>query len=176
MDSIRHRDAITLLLLSSLALSACGKNEQQPAPTTATTSTQAAPPPAAPARPSATVAPMPPTDSPVSATKLVSVELTSNVDASGRIGGAPASTFAPTDRIYALVKANNTGSNPSTISAHWEFEGGVVVNDSTQPVMSPGEAVTTFHIEKAGGWPEGHYKVTIAIDGQPVATRAFEIR
>src|SRR5262249_12464194 len=156
-------NALALALAATLALSACGTQETPPP--AAKPATPAAPAPTPPPAPAAPTAPATPVAPAASATTLVSGDLTNNVDASGKVGGAAATTFAPNDKIYALVKTNNSGSKPSTVSAHWEYQGGVSVNDATQPVMSAGEAVTTFHIEKPSGWPPGHYKVTISIDG-----------
>lgn len=170
MNSIRT-GTLLLAAVALLALSACGKQEAPP-PAASTPAKTEPPPPAAPAAPTAPAAPA----APVAATKLVSLDLTNNVDASGKVGGAAATMFAPNDKIYALVKTNNNGTSPSTVSAHWEYQGGVTVNDSTQSVMAAGESVTTFHIEKPSGWPPGKYKVTIAIDGQQVGAKEFEVK
>jgi len=171
MNSIRKLHVPVIALAALLALSACGKQEA-PAPAAAppTAAKPAPPPPAPPAVPATPATPA------ASATTLVSVELTNNVDASGKVGGAPATTFAPTDKIYALVKTNSSGAHPSTVSAHWEYQGGISVNDTTQPVTAAGESVTTFHIEKPSGWPQGHYKVAVSIDGQPAATKEFDVK
>jgi hypothetical protein len=172
MNSIRKLHVLVVALAALLVLSACGKQEAPAPAAPPQTAAKPAPPPP-PAPPSAPATPAATTASP---TTLVSVDLTNNVDASGKIGGAPATTFAPADKIYALVKTNSSGAHPSTVSAHWEYQGGVTVNDTTQPVTAAGESVTTFHIEKASGWPQGHYKVVVLIDGQTAATKEFDVK
>ena len=160
---------LQVLAAAALALAACGKQPAPPAANPPAATTAPAPSPARPAPP--TIA-----SGAASSTAFQSVELTNNVDASGQLAGAPSSTFLPNDKIYALVKTNNASSNPSTISAHWEFEGGVVVNDSTQAVTAAGPSVTTFHIEKPSGWPAGHYNLTVTIDGKQVANKGFDVK
>ena len=160
---------LQVLAAAALALAACGKQPAPPAANPPAATTAPAPSPARPAPPMVSTGA-------ASATAFQAVELTNNVDASGKIAGATTSTFLPNDKIYALVKTNNASSNPSTISAHWEFEGGVVVNDSTQAVTATGPSVTTFHIEKPSGWPAGHYTVAISIDGKQVGTKGFEVK
>jgi hypothetical protein len=169
MIATRNGIRLKLLAVAALALAACGKQEAPSQANPPPTPAAAAPAPARPAPPAIS-------SGAASSTAFQSVELTNNVDNSGTLAGASASTFLPNDKIYALVKTNNASTNPSTISAHWEFEGGVVVNDSTQAVTTTGPSVTTFHIEKPSGWPPGHYTVTISIDGQRVGTRGFEVK
>lgn len=155
---------LLLIAAATAALAACGKTP--------------APPPPAPA-PAPAPAPMPaPAPAPAPAptgTTLVSVELGKQVDAAGKLIGAPQTAFGEKDTIYAVVTTNNAGTNPATIAAHWEYQGGSKVNDSSQQVAASGETITTFHVENPGGWPTGHYKVEISIDGKPVATKEFGV-
>jgi hypothetical protein len=170
MISTRNGTQLIVLMAGALVLAACGKQEAPPPPPP-----KPAPAPAAPAQ-----APAPPaaaaTPAPASGTKVESVALGTAVDASGNLASAPATEFTPTQTIYAVVSTNNSGTNPSTVSAHWEFQGGVTVNDSTQPVTAAGPSVTTFHIEKASGWPPGHYRLVVSVDGQQAATKEFEVK
>lgn len=157
---------LIVLIAATFALGACGK--QQPPPP-APTPAPAAP---APAPAPTTAAPAPP----ASGTTFESLVFTNAVDASGKPSSAPSVVFAPKDTIYAVVSTNTTGTAPATIAAHWEFQGGVTVNDGSQTVTASGPSVTTFHIEKASGWPVGHYRAVISIDGKQAAIKEFEVK
>jgi len=154
---------LIVLIAATFALGACGKQEAPPpAP---------APAPAAPAP-----APAPTTAAPAAGTTFESLVFSNAVDASGKPANAPSVVFAPKDTIYAVVTTNTTGTAPATIAAHWEFQGGVTVNDGSQTVTASGPSVTTFHIEKASGWPVGHYRAVISIDGKQAAIKEFEVK
>jgi hypothetical protein len=148
---------LVLAAALALALLACGSQErtESPAPTT--------PPVAAPA-PSAAPA----------AFRVGDVALGSAVGDDKRIA-APATSFAPTDTIYASVETQ--GASPSvTLTALWTYEDGQLVDETTQTIAPTGPAVTEFHIMKPDGWPTGKYKVQIMADGRPAAEREFEVR
>jgi len=98
------------------------------------------------------------------------------VDAAGKLTGPPATAFKPSDTIYAVVSTNNTGSSPATIAAHWEYQGTTAVSDSSQTVTASGPSVTTFHVEKASGFPPGAYTVAITIDGNQVGIKDFDVK
>jgi len=166
MISTRNGNQLTVLIAAALMLAACGK-ETPPPP--------ASPPTPAPAAP----APAPTAAAPVPAPSGVTFEslvLGTAVDGSGKLTGAPATAFAPTDTIYAVVSASNSGSAPATISAHWEYQGTTTVNDSSQTVTATGPSVTTFHIEKPSGWPPGAYTVAISVDGKQVGMKDFDVK
>jgi hypothetical protein len=160
----------TLAVAAAFALGACNKEAPPPPPPAAAPAPMPAPapPPPAPAEP----APPPA----ATGTTLQSVEVGSAVDASGKLSGAPMSTFKPKDTIYAVVTTNNAGSAPANITAHWTYNGTDTVNDSSQTVTASGPSVTNFHIEKPNGFPAGAYAVTISIDGKEVATKDFEVK
>jgi hypothetical protein len=148
-----------LLLVAALCLAwlACGSEErttpQAPAPTT--------PPVAAPAPPAASF-------------RVGEVELGREVGADKRVS-APATSFAPTDTIYASVATE--GAAPSvSLTARWSYENGQLVDESTETIAPTGPAVTEFHIAKPDGWPTGKYKVEIIADGRTAASREFEVR
>ena len=168
MIPTRSGTKLIVLITGALVLAACGKQEAPPPPSPAPAPVTPAATPASPAAAS--------TPAPAAGTTLDSIVLGTAVDASGKLASAPATEFTPTDTIYAVVATNRSGTNPSTIAAHWEFQGGVTVNDSTQPVTAGGASVTTFHIEKPSGWPPGHYRVVITIDGKQAGIKEFEVK
>ena len=167
MIPTRTGSKLIVLIAATLALGACGKAPPPPpAPAPA--------PPAAPAAPAAQATPAP--AAVPAGTTFQSVALGKAVDGSGKLTGEPTSEFGPKDTVYAVVSTNNAGSSPATITAHWEFQGGVTVNEGSQTVSASGPSVTTFHIEKASGWPVGHYRVVISIDGKQAAIKEFEVK
>ena len=173
---MRNTNARYLLPLALIAaLAACTRDND-----TATTQT----PPASPApstapatTPPATPAPAPastPLGTPAaSAVSVTALDLGNAVGADNRVG-TPMATFARTDTIYAAV--STSGAAPSsTIAAKWTYQDGQVVGEESKTVAPTGTDVTTFSVSKPDGWPAGKYKVEITIDGQPAATREFDV-
>jgi hypothetical protein len=173
MNPTRSATKLIVLMASALVLAACGKSEAPPPPPA-----NPAPSPAAPAATPAPAAEPAPASAqaPASATKFESVVLGNAVDAAGKLTGPPATAFKPNDAIYAVVSTNNTGSSPATIVAQWVYQGTTSVSDSSQTVTASGPSVTTFHIEKASGFPPGAYTVAITIDGNQVGIKDFDVK
>lgn len=145
------------LVAASLALGACGKQQEQA-------------PPAAPAAQATAAAAPVPAAMPV---RVVALDLGSAIGADMKIT-APKTTFAPGDTIYASV--GTEGSAPSaTLHAKWSYQDGQTVNESDATIQPSGSAVTAFHISKPGGFPEGHYKVDISLDGASAISKDFEV-
>lgn len=160
--SIIRNSSIVVAVGLALALSACGKKEEVPAPVVAPAPTPA---PVV----SAPVAPPAP-----AGVSFVGLTLGNAVDASNNVA-APAASFAKTDTIYASVATN--GAAPSAaLVARWTFGEGQLVDESSQTIAPTGAAVTTFHIAKPDGWPVGKYNVAITIDGQPAASQSFDVQ
>ncbi len=137
--------------LAALALASCGREKSvidEPAPT---------PPVSAPAP-----------------FRVTALDLGNAIDASKRIA-APASTFAPSDTIYATVLSEGTAPRVD-LAAKWTYEDGQVVSESTQSLAPEGPAATEFHIARPSGWPAGKYKVEITANGATAATKEFEVR
>lgn len=145
----------SMSLLVILLLLACGRSE-----TSAPTS-QAPPPVSAPA--------------PAAAPGRVgTIEIGTALGADGRVS-APATVFAPADTIYVSVQTQDPAPG-STLSARWTYEDGQVVSEKRETLATTGAAVTRFQIAKPDGWPAGRYRVEIALNGQAVGTRDFEVR
>ncbi len=158
-----HKSSIRSLAIAlsvTVALAACGKKEEAPAPVVAP-----APPPVV-----AEVAPPPAPES----VSFAGLTLGNAVDANQNVS-APMTSFAKTDTIYAAVATKGAAPN-AAIVAKWTFGDGQLVDESSQSIAPTGAAVTTFHIAKPGGWPVGTYKVDITIDGNPVASQGFEVK
>jgi len=176
-------------LAAVLALSACGKHDdgQQAAPAGASTApatpapaaTAPAPAASAPAAASTTAAAAAPAApaaaAPAASFKVDTVTLGSVVGNDHKVSKAKTS-FAPSDKaIYASVATD--GSTPgSNLSAKWTFEDGSAVSDTSKTVATDGPAVTTFKVQNPSEWPEGKYKLVVAVDGKAAATQDFEIK
>jgi hypothetical protein len=80
--------------------------------------------------------------------------------------------FKPDDTMYASVITDGAGS--STMVARWTGLGRMI-NESKKEVSYTDRAATEFHIELAGGFPPGDYKVEIIVDGNTVATRDLRV-
>jgi len=176
--SLRIRSiAAALLLVAPLAL-ACGRSEEPkppPAPMApAPPPKLPAPPPAPPAAaPPAAAAPGAMAPAP-SAFRITSIDLGTAVGPDRKVT-APATTFAPTDTIYASVASD--GSAPTvTILARWTYEDGQEVSTGTQTLSPIGPTATEFHISKPSGWPAGRYRVEVSAEGSPGAAKDFEVK
>ena len=201
--SARSAALYSVTFAGLLALSACGKNEQQPAnqpapsstapaapstaakPATASTAapapahTAAAPASAAPA-PASTAAPAAAAAVPAAAAEgfqVSTVTLGDTVNADHKVR-KEVTTFAPSQKtIY--VSVDTSGSTPgATLNAKWSYlEGsGALVMSTSQSITTEGPATTTFRVVNPNLWPEGKYKVDISLDGKQVTSKTFEVK
>src|SRR3546814_7417710 len=100
--------AIAAALLGTLALAGCKKDQDEAAMTTPPATTEPVP------------APMPePAPAPASSASVTAVDLGNTIGADMKVG-APSTTFAPSDTIYASVSTNTSdpaASVPGTLKA-----------------------------------------------------------
>ncbi|GAB2563442.1 hypothetical protein ISP15_05435 [Dyella jejuensis] len=184
-----------------LTLSACGKNEQQPANQPAAPSTAAAP--AAPSTAATKPAPVGTAAAPAATSTASAAPASASTAAATTAAATPAAegfqvstitvgdavnadhkvrkemtTFAPSQKtIY--VSVDTTGSTPgATLNAKWSYlEGsGQQVMSTSQSIIADGPATTTFRVQNPNLWPEGKYKVDISLDGKQAASKTFEIK
>jgi len=198
--SARSAALYSLTFAGLLALSACGKNEQQPANQPAASSTAPAPastaakpapsataaapatpstaaaPAAAPA-PASTAAAAPAAPADAAGFQVSTVTLGDTVTTDHKVK-KEVTTFSPSQKtIYASV--DTTGTTPgATINAKWSYlEGnGQVVASTSQSIIADGPATTTFRVQNPNLWPEGKYKVDISVDGKQAASKNFEVK
>jgi hypothetical protein len=116
----------------------------------------------------------PPVSSSPSGFRVTVVELGKAIDAGKRVS-APATSFAPSDTIYASIISEGAASQVA-LSTRWTYEDGQVVDESTQVIAPAGPAATAFHIAKPDGWPAGKYKLEVSANGAPVATKEFTVQ
>jgi hypothetical protein len=68
------------------------------------------------------------------------------------------------------------GAAPSAkLDAHWTYEDGQKVDESTQTIVPTGPAVTEFHVTKPDGLPPGEYRVEIFLNGAPAGSESFRV-
>lgn len=80
--------------------------------------------------------------------------------------------FRPDQTVYVAVLTEGSGSGD--IGARWMF-GGRVISEETKHVSYTQSAATEFHINYAGGFPPGEYRVELLVDGMSAGTRDFRV-
>ncbi|MBE1159454.1 hypothetical protein [Dyella acidiphila] len=199
--SARSAALYSVTFAGLLALSACGKNEQQPANQPAASSTAPAPAAAGTAaKPAATsTAPAAPAPAPAStatapahaATAAAAAPATadnSGFQVSGvTLGDAVTpdhkvkkdmTTFSPSQKtIYVSVDTSGSTAG-ATLNAKWSYLEGSsqLVTSTSQSIIADGPATTTFRVQNPNLWPEGKYKVDISLDGKQVQSKNFEVK
>jgi hypothetical protein len=162
MNRTRISSVLLVALLGTVALIGCKKKEE-PAPIATT------PPPATTPAP----APMPATAS------VTSVDLGNAIGTDMKIA-TPMTTFGPKDTIYVSIGSNTSdpaASVPSKLTAKWtHLDSNQTVNEESRDLTLMGMNNTEFHIAKPDGWPTGKYKVEVALDGNVVQSREFEVK
>ncbi len=86
----------------------------------------------------------------------------------------PTDTFTPADTMYASVAT--TGSGTATLRAVWTYDGGQIVNESSQSISPTGPSHTEFHVSNPNGWPTGRYRLEVSLNGTSVGTKQVEVR
>lgn len=162
MKMTRHL-VLAVAVASVFALSACKKEEPMPAPTVV---------PA----PSTTPAPAPLETAPPAAqpVTVTAINLGNAIGPDKNVTAASTS-FAPNDTIYAAVATSGAASN-ATLVARWTFGGDQLVDETSESIAPTGNEVTSFHIAKPDGFPAGSYKIEVSLDGNPVASKDFEVK
>ncbi|QAU24800.1 hypothetical protein EO087_13045 [Dyella sp. M7H15-1] len=197
--SARSAALYSITFAGLLALSACGKNEQQPANKPAAPST--APAPSAPsttAHPAAagtaaapastttapahagTATPAPAAATPVATDngfQVSGITLGDAVNPDHKVK-KEVTTFSPNQKtIY--VSVDTRGSTPgATLNAKWSYLEGnsQLVTNTSQSIIADGPATTTFRVQNPNLWPEGKYKVDISLNGKQVQSKTFEVK
>jgi pyruvate/2-oxoglutarate dehydrogenase complex dihydrolipoamide acyltransferase (E2) component len=200
--SARSAALYSVTFAGLLALSACGKNEQQaanqpaspstaPAPAAASTAAKPAPAgsaaapaatstAAAPAHASTAAAVAAPAATPATADnafQVSNITLGDTVNPDHKVR-KEVTSFSPSQKtIYVSVDTTGTTSG-ATLNAKWSYlEGtGQLVTSTSQSITADGPATTTFRVQNPNLWPEGKYKVDISVDGKQVQSKSFEIK
>ena len=87
----------------------------------------------------------------------------------------PATTFAPTDTILAVVLTQGSGS--AVLAAQWFFgPDRQSIYREEHRIDARGNGMSQFAIAKADGFPAGPYAVEVTLDGTIVASRDFTVQ
>jgi hypothetical protein len=106
--------------------------------------------------------------------KVLSVALGRALDISNNVA-EERSVFSPKDPIYAAVVTTGTHQG-LMLSALWYDGDGKLLAQNDQRLVPDGPMLATFHLSPPGGWPKGHYKLDIALDGQSMQSKEFDVR
>ena len=87
----------------------------------------------------------------------------------------PTFQFAPTDTIYVSVSTEGKPAS-AELTALWRYQGGKVVDSSSQTIQPTGPENTEFHVVNPKGWPVGTYNVTIFADGDSAESKNFAVK
>jgi len=85
------------------------------------------------------------------------------------------SVFSSRDPVYAAVVTTGTHQG-LMLSARWFDGDGKLLAQNDQRLVPDGPMLASFHLEPPGGWPKGHYKLEIALDGQAQQSKEFDVR
>ncbi|WP_167285241.1 hypothetical protein [Marilutibacter alkalisoli] len=106
---------------------------------------------------------------------VVGVRFSSSGDTENNTLGAPATTFKPTDTVYAEVETNGTAYE-YTLYAKWMSPDGTVLADYGMRVGEAGPRRTVISLSKPDGWSEGAHSIELAINGKTERSVKFEVR
>lgn len=80
--------------------------------------------------------------------------------------------FKPDETVYVSIQTSGVGS--ATLGVRWTY-GDRVIGEPKEKVSYRDVAATEFHLQSAGGFPPGDYKVEAFLDGQSVGSRTFKV-
>lgn len=88
--------------------------------------------------------------------------------------GDQTTTFKPSDVIYASVAT--TGTAPANIGVRWTYNDDQVVEKGDRDIHPTGATHTEFHISNPDGFPVGHYKLEVTLNGASAGTKEFDVK
>lgn len=158
--------------LAGLALLVVGTGCQPTPPPPVTTPVTTAPA-AAVAKP--VIADTPPVRlAPLGDYRLLEVALGNAIDSERRVTRTQ-SRFQSTDTLYLSV-LGSAASTDLALSVRWLDAAGHVIAQAEQPLPAGSASVTTFSAQHPQTWPAGQYRVELAVNGQPLDFREFNVQ
>jgi hypothetical protein len=103
--------------------------------------------------------------------KVVTLQVGRSLNSDNSVA-AITSRFKPDDTIYAAVISEGRGAGE--LQVRW-LSSGRVITEETKRVRYTDRAATEFHIDFAGGFRPGQYRVEFFLDGQQIGTRDFTV-
>lgn len=157
----------TAMCACVLALAACSKQADAPEAQAATRDT-------APTTAPAIAESVPVADAGLGEFQVVSI-LVGTQMAADKVVAADTRVFKASDVIHASVLS--TGAHQGLrMSVRWLGPGGVLINESTLPVVPAANAATTFTLSNAAAWPAGQYAFEASVNGRALPRKTFEVR
>jgi hypothetical protein len=101
--------------------------------------------------------------------RVTTIQLGRSLNADGTVANHT-TTFTPDETVYVSVITAGAGSG--TVGVRWTYAGRVM-GEPKKEVR--GAAATEFHLQSAGGFPPGEYKVEAFLNGQPAESRTFRV-
>ena len=83
-------------------------------------------------------------------------------------------TFRPSDVVYASVATE--GAAPATLGVRWTFNDNQVVDTGDRDIHPTGATRTEFHLSKPDGFPVGHYRLEVTLNGASAGTKEFDVK
>lgn len=103
--------------------------------------------------------------------RVTALQLGRSVNADGTVA-QHTTVFKPDQSVYVSVLTAGMGSGE--IGVRWIYEG-QVMGEPKKQVSYRGSAATEFHLQNAGGFPPGEYRVDVFFNGQPAGSRTFRV-
>lgn len=105
---------------------------------------------------------------------IVAVLLGNSLDAD-RVVINDSDRFERKDALHASVLS--TGAHQGLrLTARWLAADGSLIAETEQPLVPTAATATTFSVSHPDGWPSGDYQLQIAINGQTLRSRDFQVR
>jgi hypothetical protein len=83
-------------------------------------------------------------------------------------------TFRPSDVVYASIGTD--GAAPATLGVRWTYNNDQVVDTGDREIHPTGKTRTEFHIAKPDGFPVGHYRLEVTLNGASAGTKEFDVK
>ncbi len=169
------------LILLAIALTACQRAPQTPESPAAPANTSPPPTVQAPARPGPDASPnlpdmaQPKRDTTPVDVHLVNVRLSKQGNTEQNTLGSPATTFSPTDTVYAEVETSGT-AGAYTLYAKWLAPDGAVLSDYGMRINEAGPRRTVISLSKPDGWAKGQGRIELAINGKVERAVPFQVQ
>ena len=88
--------------------------------------------------------------------------------------GDNTTTFKPSDVVYASI--GTKGAAPATLGVRWTYNNDQVVDTGDREIHPTGDTRTEFHISRPDGFPVGHYKLEVTLNGASAGTKEFDVK
>lgn len=103
--------------------------------------------------------------------KVATIQVGRSLNSDNSVGTIT-TRFKPGDTMYAAVITDGPGAGE--LSVRW-LSGGRVLTEETRRVRYNDRAATAFHMNFAGGFPPGQYRVELSLDGQAIGARDLSV-